>query len=78
MADFYAFISPAELASSDDPVEILRSANTIDELLEHKSFNPDQTAFWARAKVHASTGEDEILNEKTGKLVIAAVCGLDR
>ncbi|HSZ50177.1 MAG TPA: hypothetical protein VK801_01280 [Caulobacteraceae bacterium] len=78
MADFYAFISPAELASSDDPVEILRSANTIDELLEHKSFNPDQTAFWARAKVHASTGEDEILNQKTGKLVIAAVCGLDR
>ncbi|HEY1929135.1 MAG TPA: hypothetical protein VGG92_16845 [Caulobacteraceae bacterium] len=78
MADFYAFISPAELASSDDPVEILRSANTIDELLEHKSFNPDQTAFWARAKVHASTGEDEILNEKTGKLVLAAVCGLER
>ena len=78
MADFYAFILPAELASSDDPVEILRSANTIDDLLEHKSFNPDQTAFWARAKVHASTGEVEILNGKTGKLVTAAVCGLER
>lgn len=78
MPDFYAFISPAELASADDPVEILRSANTIDDLLEHKSFNPDQTAFWARAKVGPSTGEAEILNQKTGHLVPAAVCGLDR
>lgn len=78
MSDFYAFISPAELASADDPVEILRSANTIDQLLEDKSFNPDQTAFWARAKVGPSTGEDEILNQKTGQMVAAAVCGLDR
>lgn len=78
MPDFYAFISPVELASADDPVEILRSADTIDDLLEDKSFNPDQTAFWARAKIHPSTGEDEILNQKTGRLVPACVCGLER
>ena len=78
MADFYDFISPDELASSDDPVEILRSADTVEKLLADKSFNPDQTAFWARAKVGASTGEDEVLNQKTGQLIPACVCGMDR
>lgn len=78
MPDFYAFVSPTELASADDPVEILRSADTLGELLADKSFDPDRTGFWARAKVGPSTGEDEILNQRTGRMVPAAVCGLDR
>lgn len=78
MPDFYAFIASDELASADDPVEILKSADTIDALLADKSFDPDKTAFWARGKVGASTGQEEILDQKTGQMVSAAVCGLDR
>jgi hypothetical protein len=77
MPDFYAFVSPAELASGHDPVEILRSAKTVGALLADKSFNPDQTAVWARAKVGPATRTEEITNQKTGDLVTAAVCGLD-
>jgi hypothetical protein len=78
MADFYAFIAADELASGHDPVCVLRSSDTLSDLLMDKSFNPDQTAFWARAKVGPSSGQTLVVNQKTGDTLTAAVCGVDR
>ena len=76
MSHFYAFVAVGELNSDHDPVRILRSAHNLSDLLEHKTYDPAQTAFWARAKVGPSTGETEIVNQKTGKPESVAVCGM--
>lgn len=76
MSQFYAFVSVGELNSDHDPVRVLRSAHSLDDLLEHKTYDPTQTAFWSRGKVGPSTGETEIVNQKTGRTEAVAVCGM--
>ena len=76
MPQFYAFVAVGELNSDHDPVCVLRSAESLSDLLEHKTYDPSQTASWARAKVGPSTGETEIINHKTGKVEVVAVCGM--
>jgi hypothetical protein len=78
VASFYAYISPTELVSQHDPVRLLRSATTLEELLAHPSYNPDELGgFWARSKVDPPQQNVQIQNERTGLSEPASVCGLE-
>ncbi len=77
MGDLYAFVTPAQLLSGDDPVEILVAAATLEDLLALAAYDPDGASVWARDKVHPTGQTVQIRNAKTDLAVAATVCGLD-
>ncbi len=77
MTDRYGYVTPAQLASTDDPVEILADADSLDALLALESFDPDGASLWARAKVRPTDRTGQVRNARTGKTVSASACELD-
>ena len=76
MGAIFGYVTASQLASSDDPLEILRSAETAASLLALTSFGPDSADHWAAAKVQAIGPRVQILNEDTNQSVSATVCRL--
>jgi hypothetical protein len=77
MTDRYGYVTPAQLASADDPVEILADADSLDALLALDRFDPDGASVWARAKVRPTDHTVEVRNARTGERVAASACELD-
>ncbi len=77
MADLYAFVTPSQLRSGEDPVRILVAAATLEALLALDGYDPDGASVWARAKVHPTGQTVQIRNAKTDLAVAATVCGLE-
>jgi hypothetical protein len=76
MADRYGFVTLAQLGAADDPVEVLIDADTLPALLALTSFDPDNTGFWARAKIQPTSQTVDIRNAKTGLAAPATACAL--
>jgi hypothetical protein len=78
MADFYAFISPSELQSAHDPVRLLKSATTLQDLLADPTYDPDDGGgFWARGKIEGPGLGADVVNQRTGLSEPAVACGVD-
>lgn len=77
MGDLYAFVTPSQLRSGDDPVEILVAAATLKDLLGLGDYDPDGASVWARDKVRPTGQTVQIRNAKTNQAVAATVCGLE-
>jgi len=76
MSVIFGYVTAAQLTTSDDPLEILRSAETVPALLALTSFAPDSTDHWAAEKVATIGPTVQILNEDTNQSVAATVCRL--
>jgi hypothetical protein len=77
MTDAFALVTPAQLRSGNDPVELLDTAATLAELLAIQSYDPESTDLWALAKVRPTDRTVQILNASTNQPVTAIVCGLE-
>jgi hypothetical protein len=72
----FGYVTTAQLSGADDPIEVLRSADSEDALLRLDSFSPSATSDWARSGVTRVGPIRNIANEEDDSQVEVAVCAL--
>ena len=77
MADIFGYITPDELSSTNDPVEVLLSAATLTALNALTSYDPTSLDSWGRSKVKKTRQTPRtITNSMSGKPVNVIACKL--